>query len=415
MTINLPLARSLLGLNAFNFFTAGVQTGFGPFLAIYLTEAGWDQGSVGLALSVGTVAGMVTQVPGGALVDHIYRKRAACAGGLAAIGISALVLVFWPGLVPVWGGQILHAIGSAVLTPAIAALTLTLSGHGAFGERLGGNARYASIGNAAAAALLGTVAYHLSHRAVFVVTALMTLPGLAALLLITPPVEEQAPDDHPALLHPDERTTPFWRVYLEPHMHTFAVCLTLFYLGNAAMLPIALNALAAKSNAVGLVTSASVIVPQAVVAVFSPWIGRAAQKWGRRPLLAVGFAALPLRGVLFAILPGAAPLVAIEVLDGVSGTVIGIMIPLVAADLTCSNGCLNLAIGSLGLATSLGATVSTALAGWVVDVWGLRPAFLLLAAAGALGLLLLVVVMPETRPRGDTEDSPPCDPPGCGA
>jgi len=132
----------------------------------------------------------------------------------------------------------------------------------------------------------------------------------------------------------------------------------------------------------------------------------------------VGFAALPLRGVLFAILPGAAPLVAIEVLDGVSGTVIGIMMPLVAADLTRRTGFLNLAIGSFGLAASLGATVSTALAGWIVDTWGLRIAFLALAAAGAAGLLLIIAVMPETRPAGEAEaedSAPPCDPPACDA
>ncbi len=186
MAVSPPSLSSRIGLNAFNFFTAGVQTGFGPFLAVYLTRAGWDQGAVGLALSIGTIAGVASQVPGGALVDHIHHKRLACAGSLGAVGLSALILALWPGLVPVWGAQILHALGSAVLTPAIAAMTLTLSGHSEFGERLGGNARYASLGNAAAAAALGAVAFHMSHRAVFFLTAAITLPALAALLLIQP-------------------------------------------------------------------------------------------------------------------------------------------------------------------------------------------------------------------------------------
>lgn len=391
-----PLA-SRIGLNAFNFFTAGVQTGFGPFLAIYLTHAGWTQGGVGLALSVGTVASMVSQVPGGALVDHIHHKRPACALSLGVVGSSALILAFFPGLVPVWGAQILHAFGSAVLTPAIAALTLTLTGHGAFGERVGGNARYASLGNAAAAAVLGFTAYHLSYRAVFFLTAVMTLPALAALPLIKPGRIEAALD-HPALLHPRLRKARPSHVFVELHLYTFFACVALFFLGNIAILPVALNALAAQHRVAGLATTGSIIASQIVVVLFSPWLGRAAEHWGRRPLLIAGFAAVPLRALLFATLPGPVLLVAFELLDGVSAAVMGIMIPLIAADLTRRTGFLNLAIGSFGLAASLGATVSTSFAGWIADALGLRAAFLALAAAGVAAWLLVVLVMPETRP-----------------
>ncbi len=393
---------NLLGLNAFNFFIAGVQTGFGAFFAVYLASAGWDQGAIGLALSIGSIAGMASQVPGGALVDHIRRKWVACAGGLIAIGLSALVLALHPTLSPVWAAQILHSLGSVVLTPAIASLTLTLCGHGRFGERLGGNARYASLGSAAAALLFGVVAFHLSQQAVFFMTAAMTVPALAVLPLIRPGADE-CPDDHPALLPPSERTARPWHTFLELHLHTFAVCLVLFFVGNAAMLPIALNNLATHNRAVGLVTSAAVIVPQAVVALFSPWVGRAAHRFGRKPLLAVGFAALPLRGLLFALAPSAGPVVAFELLDGVSGAVLGVLTSLVAADLTVRTGYLNLAIGSFGLAAGLGATFSTTAAGWVADAFGLRVAFLALAGFGAMALVLLLAVMPETRPPEEEE------------
>ena len=49
----------------------------------------------------------------------------------------------------------------------------------------------------------------------------------------------------------------------------------------------------------GFIVSAAIIVPQIVVALFSPWVGRLAQSLGRQPVLLVGFAALPLRGLLF--------------------------------------------------------------------------------------------------------------------
>jgi hypothetical protein len=39
-----------------NFFLADVQTGVGPFLAIYLAAYGWNEERVGLALTAGGVA-----------------------------------------------------------------------------------------------------------------------------------------------------------------------------------------------------------------------------------------------------------------------------------------------------------------------------------------------------------------------
>ncbi len=398
-----PPRSTSIGLNAFNFFMAALQTGFGPFLPVYLTTAGWSQEDVGFALSLGAVASVASQLPAGVLVDHVLRKRLVCAGSLGMLGLSALVLAFWPGFASVWIAQILYAFGAAVLTPGIAALTLTLSGHSAFGERVGNNARYASLGNAAAAAFLGIIAYHMSHRAVFFLTAAMTLPALACLLLIKPDRIDPR-SDHPALLPAAERPARAWPVFFELNLQTFALCVTLFTLSSAAMLPIALNALAAAHKAAGLATTGSIIALQVVVVLFAPWIGRAAERWGRRPVLLAGFLALPLRGLLFATLPSAVPLIGIEVLDGLSAAVMGIMVPLTAADLTRKTGFMNLAIGAFGLASSLGATISTSVAGFIAERFGLRLAFLALAAAGAVAFLVVMIAMPETRP---TEDSRP--------
>jgi predicted MFS family arabinose efflux permease len=75
------------------------------------------------------------------------------------------------------------------------------------------------------------------------------------------------------------------------------------------------------------------------------------------------------------------------------------MLPLIAADLTRNTGYLNLAIGSLGLASGIGATISTVAAGWIGDRFGDTTTFLFLAAAGAASVLLLWLAMPETRPH----------------
>ena len=67
--------RSERGLDWLSFFVADVQTGFGPFVAVFLAVEGWSPGQIGLALSVGGVAAIASQLPGGALVDAVAAKR----------------------------------------------------------------------------------------------------------------------------------------------------------------------------------------------------------------------------------------------------------------------------------------------------------------------------------------------------
>lgn len=391
--------QSRLGLNGLNFFTAAVQAGFGPFIAVWLTQNGWTLEALGFALSIGTLTALIGQVPGGMLVDHVHRKHLAAAGALLALGGSALSLCLSPTEPLVLSAQVAHALASCIMTPAIAAITLSLCGHDAFSVRLGENTRYASLGNAASAALLGAAASTISERAVFMVTAGLVVPALIALFMIRTTDRVDPEDDHPALRHPREREHPAWRLFAEPALYVFALAIVLFQLANAALLTVALNNLTQKGDAPGFLVSATIVVPQIITALLAPWAGRLAQRIGRRPVLIIGFAAVPLRALLFAMLPGSLPLTVFQALDGVSAAVFGLMLPLIAADVTKRTGYLNLAIGALGLASGLGATVSTVVAGWIGDRFGDQMTFLFLAAAGASAVVVLWLAMPETRPE----------------
>ncbi|WP_158258532.1 MFS transporter [Rhodopila globiformis] len=390
--------RSRLGLNGLNFFTAAVQAGFGPFIVVWLTQSGWNPVALGLALSIGTFAALVGQLPGGLVVDQIHRKRIVTAWGLLGLGVSALMLCLPPTRPLIWGAQVAHSLASCVVTPAIAAVTLCVCGHDSFGERLGINTRWASLGNAASAALLGAAAVWFSERAVFFVTAALTVPALLSLLMIRAADCVGDADDHPAMRHPREREHRPWQILSEPALHVFAVAAALFQLANAALLPIAVSTLTQRHEASGLIISATIVVPQVITALLAPRTGRLAQTHGRRLVLLIGFAAVPLRALLFATLPGAVPLLAYQALDGVSAAMFGVMLPLIAADCTKRTGYLNLAIGALGLAAGLGATFSTAVAGWIAERYGPSETFLFLAAVGTTAVLLLLVAMPETRP-----------------
>ncbi len=390
--------RSQFGLNGLTFFTAAVQAGFGPFIAVWLTREGWSVTDLGVALSVGTFAALVAQLPGGMLVDQVHGKRIAAVGALLTMAVAALALCVSPIAPVVWGAEILHALASSVMTPVIAALTLTVCGHAAFGERLGLNTRYGALGNAAAAAILGAAASYVSQRSVFFVTAALVVPAMVSLWLIRDDRAVGVANGHSALKHPKDREHWPWQIFAEPSLHIFAVAAVLFQLANASLLPFALNELTRRHDAPGYLVSATIIVPQVITAMFAPWAGRLAQSIGRRPVLMAGFAAVPIRALLFAFLPGALPLAAFQALDGVSAAVFGLMLPLIAADATKRTGYLNLAIGSLGLASGLGATFSTAIAGLIAQAFGIRAMFLMLGAVGAAAVALLWLAMPETRP-----------------
>src|SRR5207237_6610190 len=98
--------------------------------------------------------------------------------------MSALLIALWPTLLSIGSAEMLHAFAGSVIGPAIAALSLRLVHPSLFGERLGRNARYAAIGNAFAAGLMGACGSYFSDRAVFFLTAAFCLPALAALAMI---------------------------------------------------------------------------------------------------------------------------------------------------------------------------------------------------------------------------------------
>src|ERR1022692_4544139 len=84
------------GLDWLNFFLADVQTGVGPLLAIYLAGYGWNEQRVGIALTVGGIAGILTQTPAGALVDRLRSKRALITTGIVALAAGALLIALVP-------------------------------------------------------------------------------------------------------------------------------------------------------------------------------------------------------------------------------------------------------------------------------------------------------------------------------
>jgi MFS family permease len=389
------------GLDWLNLFVANVQTGFGPFLSVYLTTQGWTQTAIGLALSLGTITAMASQVPAGALVDAIRSKSRVAIFSILAFTASALLFTVAPIPLFVYLGQALHAFSSCTLGPAMVALSLAVAGQSALALRLGRNARFASIGNAMGAALMGAAGYYISERSVFFMTAALTLPALAALVSLARYEDRvQAPPPAAERRHKPRRPRASVRQVLsDRRLLTFAACVAIFTFANAAMLPLAGSAITKRAaGEASLIIAACIVLPQLVMALLSPSIGQLAESRGRRLVLMMGFAILPLRGVLLAVIPDPKLVVAVQVLDGVTAACFGVMVPLVTTDIAARSGHLNLCLGFIGFAVGIGATLSTTVAGWIADQFGDPAAFLALAAVGLAALLLIWLAMSETKP-----------------
>lgn len=386
--------RSQRGLDWLNFFVADVQTGFGPFVAVYLTTQAWTEVQIGFALSLGTMTAMLSQLPAGALVDATRHKRRTAMAALLGIALSAVLLAAWPATLPVLIAEILHGFASCVMNPSIAAISLALVGRVALGERLGRNARFASLGGAIAAGVMGLIGTYLSPAAVFWLTAALAVPSLVALLSI----RDSAMLRNVAASQATARRARLKDLLLNRGILVFAGCAMLFTLSNAAMLPLAGTAVTqAAGDEANLIIAGCLVVPQLVVAGLSPWVGRLAEERGRRIVLLLGFSMLPLRGMLLAVVREPYMLLLVQALDGVSAATLNVMLPLTAADLTRGTNRFNLCMGFFGLAVGVGGTISTGLAGAVASWVSPAAAFAMLGGIGLLCVLLTLLAMPETR------------------
>jgi len=391
---------SLRGLDRLNFFLADVQSGVGPFLAIYLAASGWNAQTIGIALTGGSIAGIIAQTPAGALADRVRSKRTLIAGGVIALAIGALMIAIYPSFWSVMSAQTLIGVSSSVFGPTVVAISLGLVGRELFDRRQGRNQTFNSAGNVVAAVLMGLIGYFLSNRGIFFFVVAFTIPTLWALARI-----KSNEIDYEVARGSDDGnhradSSSIAHLLKDHRLIIFLICAVLFHFANAAMLPL-LGEMLSKGHgrASMMFMSACVVTTQLVVTLLASWSSIKARQWGRKPLLLIAFGVLPLRGVLYTLTAAASSLIAIQVLDGIAAAIFGVVSVLVIADLTKGTGRLNLTLGAVATAVGIGAALSQSIAGGIVHRFGYHAGFLFLAAVAAVAFVLLWTAMPETRKR----------------
>lgn len=398
-----PSPRSLRGLDAINFLMADVRDGVGPYLSIYLKGSQhWGAGTIGIAMAASSIAAALCQIPAGLLVDAARAKRLLVAASGLLVAAGCLTIVFIPHVATVVAAQAMLGAASAVIPPAIAALSLGLVGRRRLDARISRNEGFNHGGNFVAAGLAGLLGQYAGYQWLFYLVCGFAAASALAVTLIVPAEinHERARGGEDCGQH--GRPVSFRALLARRDLLVFLGSVFLFHFGNAAMLPMAGQMLAQKhpgEDAIAL--SACIIVAQLVMVGVAWAVGRASARGiGRKPVFLLAYAVLPIRGVAFCFTTSAYGVVAIQVLDGIAAGIFGVVSVLIAADLMRGTGRFNLAQGLTALAVGIGAGMSNLTAGFIVQAFGYRAGFLSLAVLAACALAFFATLMPETRQRG---------------
>jgi MFS family permease len=177
----------------------------------------------------------------------------------------------------------------------------------------------------------------------------------------------------------------------------YSLCALLFHFADAPLLPLVGQKLAAAHKELATaMMSACIIAAQLIMLPIALMVGRYADRIGRKPILFVGFAVLPIRALIYTFSDNSAWPIGVQLLDGVGAGIFGVITPLVIADLMHGTGRYNVAQGAVATVQGIGASLSGLAAGVVVDRLGYPAAFGGAAAVAAVAVAALVIAMPET-------------------
>lgn len=389
--------RSLVGLNAANFFLAELAGVIGPFLAVFLKEKEWSYSQIGMATAVGGLGTFLFQTPAGYLGDIFKQRR-------TLLSMASLILGVCFGILPLfakdksWVDSLLFAAGaaSAFFVPLLATLARSLVGSASFSHLMGQNQSWNHAGNITAALISLIVVKITGVEAVFFVTAGISLFAVGALALIRD--QELKPHDKESSVRSENIFKKIGKFFKERQTRILIISVMFFHIANAPVLPLVglyIKHLGGQNDKVAW----TVLIAQAVMVPVALLAGKYCEGLGRKPVFAFAFLILPIRILLYTMTTNPTLLLAIQTLDGIGAGIYGVVIALMCSDLTGGKGGFNLLMGVAQTALAMGGVLGPLAQGVLTETAGFKMTFIFLAVLAALGAMIFIFGMKETKKR----------------
>lgn len=403
--------RSLRALDALNFCNAGIQTGLGPFMAIFYTAVRhWHPGQIGILIACQSLAGILIQAPVGHWVDESHHKKLLTGGAGLIVAAGALGIVLLPSFTAQVAVQIVIGCAVTVFPAATAAFALGMVAKDQFSQRVARNEAFTHSGNVAFAIAAGAVGTALAMQGIFYGAAIFAAGMAPAVFFINESdvsYEAARGGDEAA---GDQAQRSSWKDLIkDKRILSFTIAVVIFYFANAATLPLVGEILSKEKHGQQSAwqVAAAVVVAEAVMIGVAAVSGKLADSWGRKPLFLIGFAFLVVRNALTVVSHNQYYLIGLQALDGVAMAIYGILLTLVTADLAKGTGRFNLLQGAVQSAMGLGGVLSNVLFGWIAKSMGFNASFIGLAAVAAVGGIFYQTRMPETKAETQQQEEAP--------
>eukprot|EP00934_Nitzschia_sp_Nitz4_P007919 Nitzschia sp. Nitz4//scaffold14_size191712//144544//146686//NITZ4_001746-RA/size191712-snap-gene-0.141-mRNA-1//1//CDS//3329536996//7909//frame0 len=418
--------------------------GLNIFQGIYLVGLGWNEGSVGAALSLMGLTALVMQTFAGDIIDKTSIDRRIFLTVASIVTALSASMIFFVregnqdhGLVFV--SKVVEGISSSFIGPCLAALTLATFGPHHFDTVMASNILWGHIGSIVAAGIAGFVAFELypNIKYCFLVISAAAL-GAVVFVQYLPEGDplmgrgfmgKVAMDEFGHVENLVEETTAVKETESEPEApkaaayseviadkRSFLLSLTgfFFHFANANVLLVLGELMGGDNEDGGPSRSAIPLIAGAIVLAQltmagATWVG----DWltnagvGRKPLFMAGLITLPIRCALIIYWKdsGSAFLLSTQILDGLGGGFFGLLHPYLVADITFGTGRFNLLMGLTASMFGLGATLSNYLGQTVVEQYGHVASLTGSLALSVIPIVIFGVFMPETLGhRGETKE-----------
>ncbi|MBN9230018.1 MAG: MFS transporter [Legionella sp.] len=362
-----------------------------------------------MALATTGIAGVLFQIPSGMIVDALRFKRSLIVFACTCIILSCVILLSQTSLYLIVAAQSLVGLAISIIPPSIAAITLGLVGKELFPLRVSINESIVHAGTLFAILIIGILAQFYGHAWIVYGTIMFSILALMPILFINPKeINYAAARELPLIQNGNDEAQAapiaLIKIAQTKSILIFFSAVIVFHFANAAQLPLVGQELAKiNPDNDSIFMAGCIVLAQIVMVGVAYFLGFIIDKVGRKPIFLFSFIFLILRSLLFSITENSFYLLIIQLLDGISAGIFGVMSVVIVSDLASGTGRFNLLLGALGLCVGLGSSLSNIIAGFITKMYGFQVGFISLSFIAFIGLVIYSFALKETHGSPEPE------------